>query len=224
MRDGLPVIALLVSAVALVVALAGVVTSGPSETPQPPEQMLRDAMAQLSDVAEERKRARREFDRLSKDVVRAIEAGPAGQGGGLDLAEVREVVKREVDASLRKRLNEEIARAKTAAGGKQAPKPAGKVKEFDDMISEMEKALSLDGNRSGRVRTALTGLRNELNTIFREERAGKIKAGERDARAGAARKRTDVKLTGILGRETFERFKKWRAASKNAYARRFFGL
>jgi hypothetical protein len=131
-------------------------------------------------------------------------------------------VKREVDAALRKRLDEEIAKTKAAAG-KQAPKPAGKAEVFNDMISEMEKALSLDGNRSGRVRSVLTGLRNELNTIFREERAGKIKAEERDARAEAARKRTDVKLTGILGRETFERFKKWRAASKNAYAKRFFG-
>ena len=224
MRDGLPVIAVLISAVALAVALAGVVTSGPSETPEPPEQMLRDAMAQLSDVAEERKTARREFDRLSKDVVRAIEAGPAGRGGGLDLDEVRDIVKREVDGALRKRLNEEIQRAKAGTPQRQAPKAAGKAKNFDDMISELEKALSLDKNRSGRVRTTLTGLRNDLNTIFREERAGKIKAEERKARAGAARKRADVKLTGILGQQTFERFKKWRAASKNAYAKHFFGL
>ncbi len=243
MRDGLPVIAFVIAVVALVVALAGVVTRGPSEMPEPPEEMLKGATRQLADVARERRIARKEFDRLSKDVVRAIEAGPAGRGGGLDPGEVRDIVSREVDDALRRRLNEEIAKAKAKAaakkptGAKAAPKKAGgpappaaeqktsaKSKDFNGMLAEIEKALKLDKKKAGGVRSTLTGLRGDLNRIFRDERAGKMKAAERDSKAVDARKRADGKLAGILGKGTFERFTKWRAASKNAYARRFFGL
>lgn len=253
MRDGLPVIAFVIAVVALVVALAGVVTRGQSETPEPPEEMLKGATRQLAEVARERRIARKEFDRLSKDVVRAIEAGPAGRGGGLDLEEVRDIVGREVDDALRRRVNEEIAKAKAKAKGKakvavkkpgppkaaskKAAKKAGdaapraakqkksdKSKEFDGMLAEIEKALKLDKKKAGGVRSALRDLRGELNRIFGDERDGKIKAAERDSRAGAARKRADGKLAVILGKGTFQRFTKWRVASKNAYARRFFGL
>lgn len=251
MRDGLPVIAFVIAVVALVVALAGLVTRGPSETPEPPKEKLDAATRQLDDVARQRRTARKDFDRLSKDVVRAIEAGPAGRGGGLDLDEVRDIVGRQVDDALRKRLKEEIAKAKAKVAVKKptppkaapkkapgaAPKKAGdaaalaakpktsaKSKEFNDMLAAIEKALKLDKKKAGGVRSALTGLRGDLNRIFRDERAGKIKAAERDTMAGNARKGADGKLAGILGKGTFTRFTKWRAASKNAYVRRFFGL
>ncbi len=251
MRDGLPVIAFVIAVVALVVALAGVVTRGPSEMPEPPEEKLNAATRQLDAVAGERRTARKEFDRLSKDVVRAIEAGPAGRGGGLDLDEVRDIVGRQVDDALRKRLNEEIAKAKAKVAAKKpappktaskkapkkapkkvgdaAPRPAkpktsAKSKEFNDMLAEIEKTLKLDKNKAGRVRSTLTGLRGDLNNIFRDERAGKIKAAKRDSMAGDARKGADGKLAGVLGKGTFDRFTKWRAASKSAYVRRFFGL
>jgi hypothetical protein len=256
MRDGLPVIALVISILAFVVAMAGVLTRGPSEIPEPPEEKLNAAVTQLAQVVQSREAADKEFDRLRRDVVRAIEAGPGGQSGGLDPAEIRDAVKREVDAALRKRLNEEIQRAKAAAKKPAAKKPggarpaakrpaakkpggarpaakrtgaaasraSGKLKEFNDMLSEIEKTLKLDRNRAARVRSALTVLREELNRIFRDERAGKVKAEERDSRAEAARKRADARLTGILGKKTFERFAQWRAASKDAYVTRFFGL
>ena len=120
MRHGLPVIALVISVVAFIVALAGVLTRGPSETPEAPEDMLRAARRQLSDVADERKDTREELDRLAKDVTRAIEAGPAGKGTSLNPAQVRDIVKREVDAALRMRLGVEAAKAKATAGKRGA--------------------------------------------------------------------------------------------------------
>jgi hypothetical protein len=237
MRHGLPVIALVVSVAAFVVALAGVLTRGPSEAPEAPEDMLRAAGKQLSDVADERKETRKELDRLAKDVTRAIEAGPAGRAPSLDPAQVRDIAKREVDAALRKRLGEEAAKAKAKversplAGergadepAKKAAEPSAKLKEFNDMLAEIDEAFKLDKMRSARVRGALTQLREELNRVFKDARDGKIKDQDRDSRASAARRRADDTITGVLGRRAFERFKKWRAESEKTYVRRFFGL
>jgi hypothetical protein len=236
MRHGLSVIALVISVAAFVVALAGVLTRGPSEAPEAPEDMLLAARKQLSGVADERKETRKELDRLAKDVTRAIEAGPAGKGTSLDPAQVKDLVKREVEAALLKRLGEEAARAKAVAGKPGARQPAGKaagdaapgasakLKDFNDMLAEIDETFKLDKGRSARVRGALTGLRDELNRVFSDARDGKIKDGERDSRAATARKRADDAITGVLGRRAFERFKEWRAGSEKSYVRNFFGL
>ena len=86
-------------------------------------------------------------------MTRAIEAGPAGKGTSLNPAQVRDIVKREVDAALRKRLGEEAAKAKATAGKRGARGPAkepakktaggaargqtAKLKDFNDMLAEM---------------------------------------------------------------------------------------
>ena len=92
------------------------------------------------------------------------------------------------------------------------------------MLAEMDKAFKLDKRKSARVRGALTQLRVELNRVFRDASAGKIKDKERDSRARAARKRADDTITGVLGRRAFERFKKWRTESEKEYVKHFFGL
>ncbi len=213
MRDGISVVALLVSAAALVIALAGLAFWGPPEPKEVPTEMLEQATRRLDKVEQRRQSLREEIVRLEAQVTRAIELGSPGAGVKIDKTDIENRVKMAVAAEMRVKLAEEAKKA-------GAPPPARTAQQqFDDMLAVVEKALKLDGNKMHAMRARLTSLRRELNAI-----RGKAGGAERERRYGLARRRTDADLRRVLGPNEFRKFDVWRRTKSSPYARKLFGL
>jgi len=217
MRDGLPVISLVAAVLALIVALAGFAYRGSPGGEEAPEELLQGALKKLADVEADRKAARAEIERLRKDVARALEALPGSQSRAPDRAALERLVEQAVDGALRKRIEEEAAKAGLATAPAQPPSAQ---QQFDAMVDSLAKAVGLDAARLQEPKKLLAGLRGELNAIFK---SGAPEA-ERDRRAAEARKRTEEALRKLLSAEEFARYLAWKESSTDDYARRFFGL
>jgi hypothetical protein len=236
MRDGLPVIALVVAATAFFVAVAGVIFRGPVEVPEPPEETLKAADRRLQAVEREREELRVKLARLRGDVTRAIEAGPGGSK--IDRTELQNIARKAADEALRKKLQEERARVGAPAPGgagaqpKQGPaarKAAAEPKsdldvKFDGMLRSVEGALKLDKARAGRVRKALSDLRDRLNEVYTQHKRGGMTTAQRDLRADAARKSADRELSRVLKPAEFQKYVNWRGTTTDGYVKAFFGL
>lgn len=213
MRDGISVMALVVSAAALVVALAGLAFRGSSEAEEVPTEMLEQATRRLDKVEQRRQSLREEIVRLEAQVTRAIELGSPGAGQEIDKTDIENRVRVAVGAEMRRRLAKEAKKV-------GAPPPARTTQQkFDDMLAAIEKALKLDGNKMHALRARLASLRRELNTI-----KGKATGAERERRYRLARRKADDDLRRVLGPDGFRKFVKWRRGKSSPYARKLFGL
>ncbi len=213
MRDGLSVVALLVSAGALVVALAGLAFWGPSEPEEVPTEMLEQATRRLDKVEQRRLSLREEIVRLEAQVTRAIELGSPGAGAEIDKTDIENRVRMAVGVEMSRRLADEAKKAGAPAPALTAPQ------KFDGMLAALEKALKLDANRMHALRARLTSLRRELNTI-----RGKATGAERERRYGLARRRADTDLRRVLGPDEFRKLVTWRRTKAGSSVKRFFGL
>lgn len=213
MRSGMSVMALVVSAAALVVALAGLAFWRPSEPEEIPTEMLEQATRRLDKVEERRQSLREEIVKLEAQVTRAIELGSPGAAVKIDKTDIENRVKMAVAAVMRTTLAKEAEKV-------GAPPPTRTPQQkFDDMLAAIEKALKLDGNGMHALRARLTSLRNELNTI-----RGKARGAERERRYRLARRRVDDDLRRVLGRDGFRKFVAWRKTKSGPYAKKLFGL
>jgi hypothetical protein len=213
MRDGIPVIALATAIVALLVALAGFVSRGPSEPHEPPEEILKQAEGRLKGMELQRQSMREDMAELRALVTRAVELAPARATGGADRAQIENAVKSAVDSALRKRLEKEAARV-----GAPPPKKTPQ-QEFEGMLLAIVKDLKFERNKMLAVRNVLGRLRDRLNQVYRS-RTG----SQRNREAGRARSKADADLVKILSPAEFQRFHKWRKSSRDSYVKKFFGL
>ena len=212
MRDGMPVVALVVAVIALVVAFSGLVSRGDSGPEDAPEEAIEKAERRLDAVERQRQAMRKEMAEIASQAARAIELGSGAGGARVDPAELENRVRQAVDAAMRKRLGDEAKRA-----GAPAPKATVQDK-FDAMLQEVNKALALDKAKGDALRITLDRLRGELNNVFRAH-----KGPERERQARLVRSRADASLRRVLSPAEFDNFAKWRKSSKNEYAKRFFG-
>jgi hypothetical protein len=91
------------------------------------------------------------------------------------------------------------------------------------MLTTIQKQLALDAPKAAVVRAALTELRGELNTVFKDAEAKKIDDATRDKQAAAARAKADAEMAKALSAAEMQKLKTWRG-SADPYAKRFFGL
>jgi protein-tyrosine-phosphatase len=214
MRDGLPVIALVISVVALLVALAGLVTGRAPDDEQSPKEIIEDARRALDFTKDRRAEFDREVTKLREEVKRAVEVGPPEEDQEKRRVEMENAVRRIVQEEMDKRLKE-----KAAEVGAGAPK-ASAEQQFEEMLQEAKRVLSLDDARHAAVRNVLEVLRRDLNDVLKAslpEPASKQKFAE-------ARQKADKELSRILGPGGYQEYKKWAAESKSDYIRRFFGV
>lgn len=216
MRDGLPVIALATAIVALIVAIAGLAYRGSDKPEEAPEELLQNAMNRLSAIEAERKSMRVELDKLQKDVTRALEA-IGGRLSGPSQAELERLAQQAVDTALRKRLEEEAAKAGVSMVAPQRPSAQ---QQFESMFDALAGAVKPEPSKLQGIKGMLSGLRTELNTIYRSE----LPEAERNKRAASARARTEEALKKLLSAEEFARYEAWKKSSTDEYVQRFFGL
>ena len=216
MRDGIPIVALAVAAVAVIVAVTGLVTRDPGKPPEPPEAALRRATKRIENMEIERQSMREEMAKLRAHVTRAVELGPAGELQKIDMADVESRVRKAVEAEMTKRL-----RQKAAEVAAPAPKPT-REQRFDKMFADLQKKVKIDANKMPAVKAVLTRLRGNLNTIYRAYRA-KVQEAQRSAKANQARRRSDAELAKVLSPAEFTAFDGWRKKSKDPYTKGFFG-
>lgn len=218
MRDGIPVIALVTSCVAFFVAVIGILARGGTRARETPEDMLSRAAGQLETAGRERREARRLMTELDRKVTRALEAAPVLTSDAHQDPALERLVKEAVQQELAARLEREAA-----AAGLEL-KTTELAAQFEKMVAEATRRLSLRGAKAKALRDVLSGLRGELNAVYTAEKKGKIKPPERDARAKAARKRAEERLKRVLSPTELGKLEKWRS-SKDAgpYVRRFFG-
>lgn len=212
MRDGMPVVALVVAIIALVVAFSGFVSRGESEPEDAPEEAIRKAEKRLDAVERRRQAMRKEMAEIAVQAARAIELGSGTGGAKIDTAELDRRVRAAVDAAMRRRLGEEAARV-------GAPPPKATVQDkFDAMLRELSKALALEKGKSEALQSTFVRLRVDLNKVFKAHRGA-----ERERQARLIRSRADASLRKVLSPAEFDGFDKWRKGTKNDYAKRFFG-
>ena len=212
MRDGIPLVALVVAIIALVVALAGLFSRSPSAPEEAPEQAIVNAEKRLEKVESQRQAMRVEMAEIAAKAARAIEIGGSGSGPRIDEVDIENKVNAAVDAALRKTL----AQQAEVAG---APPPKADPKDrFEEMLQDMDKSLAFGKDKSEALRNTLASLRNDLNVAFRS-----AEGAERESKARLVRSRSDASLRRILSPAEFESFDKWRAGSKDDYTRKFFG-
>ena len=212
MRDGMPVVALVVAVIALVVAISGLVSRGASTLADAPEEAIQKAENRLKAIQTQRQAMRKEMDEVAARAARAMEFGSGG-GARVDPAEIERSVGEAVGAALRARLAAEAKRV-----GAPAPRPTARD-SFDLMLKELAKELPLEDAKSAALRSAFHRQRDELNKVFRAQ-----KGAERDRQARLVRSRTDASLRKVLSPVEFDKFAKWRKSTNNSYAKRFFGL
>ena len=215
MRDGMPVVALVVAGVAVIVALAGFVSRDPADLPEPPAQALDRATRRLESMERERQSMRGEMAKLRAELTRAAEIGPAGNAQKSDMAEVESLVRSVVEAEMTKRL-----RQRAAEVAAPAPRPTIEQK-FDTMIVALQEGVKIDGNKVPAVKAVLSRLREKLNVVYRTYR-GKEREAQRNAQANLARRQVDAELAKVLSPAEFARFDSWRKKTTDGYAKRFF--
>ncbi len=213
MRDGIPVVALVIAITALAVASSGLVSRGSAEPGDAPEEAIRKAERRLDAIERQRRAMRTEMDGIAAQAARAIELGSGLGGPRIDTAELENRVKAVVDGAMRKKLGEEAARV-----GAPAPKATPQDK-FNDMLQDLDKSLALEKGKAEALRNTLVRLRSELNRVFKANTGG-----ERERQARLVRSRTDASLRRVLSPAEYDRFVKWRKGSKNSYVKKFFGL
>jgi len=213
MRDGMPVVALVVAVIALVVAFSGLMSRGTSVPADAPEEAIQKAENRLKAIQTQRQAMRKEMDEVAAQAARAMEFGSGG-GARVDPAEIERSVGEAVGAALRARLAEEAKRV-----GAPAPRPTARD-SFDIMLKDLAKSLPLEDAKSAALRSAFHRQRDELNKVFKKTPKG----AERDRQARLVRSRTDASLRKVLSPVEFDKFAKWRKTTKNSYAKRFFGL
>jgi protein-tyrosine-phosphatase len=214
LRDGLPAIALVISVVSLVVSLAGLVSGGAPDDEQSPKELLEETRRALDITKDRRADFDRELARLREEVKRAVEVGPPAEDQEKRRVEMENVVRAVVREEMMKRLTE-----KAEEVGAGAPKLAAE-QQFDDMVREMKRVLSLDDAKAPAVGNVLEGLRKDLNDVLKAslpEPAAKQKFAE-------ARRKADGEMARILGPGGYQEYRKWIGESKGDYVRRFFGL
>jgi len=212
MRDGLPVVALVVAIISLVVASVGFVSRGTSSLEDAPEEAIEKAERRLDTVERQRRAMRKEMAEIAAQAARAIELGTGSSKASVDPAELERSVGEAVGAAMRSALRAEAARV-------GAPPPKATPQDmFADMLQELINSLGLEQGKAAALRSALVRLRTELNQVFRTH-----KGAERERQAGLARSRTDASIRRILSPVEFDKFAKWRKETKNSYAKRFFG-
>jgi len=212
MRDGMPVVALIVAVIALIVAFSGLLSRGASTPADAPEEAIKEAERRLKTIQARRQEMRKEMAEVATQAARAMEFGSGG-GARVDPAEIERSVGEAVGAALRARLAEEAKRA-----GAPAQRPTARD-SFDAMLKELAKSLPLEEAKSAALRSALHRQRDELNKVFKTH-----KDDERDRQARLVRSRTDASLRKVLSPVEFDKFAKWRKSTRNGYAKRFFGL
>ncbi|MHC5057527.1 MAG: hypothetical protein ACYTKD_22865 [Planctomycetota bacterium] len=212
MRDGMPVVALVVAVIALVVAFSGLVSRGTSELEDAPEEAIEKAERRLDTVERQRQAMRKEMAEIAAQAARAIELGSGAGGAKVDTAELDNRVRAAVDAAMRKRLGAEAARV-----GAPAPKATAQDK-FDAMLKELNGTLALEKAKREALHSTLVRLRADLNRVFKAHRGA-----ERERQARLVRSRSDASLRRVLSPAEFDNFAKWRKGTKNEYAKRFFG-
>ncbi|MHC4202156.1 MAG: hypothetical protein ACYSU0_19365 [Planctomycetota bacterium] len=212
MRDGMPVVALAVALVAVIVAVMGLVTRDPGKMPEPPEAALRLANRRLGSMEAERRSMREKMAKLRAQLTRVVELGSAGKPGGPDMADVQSLVRTAVEAELAKRL-----RQKAAEVAAPAPK-ATKEQRFQNMLAELQANVKVDAKRLPAVKAVLARLRGSLNEIYK---AYKVEA-QRNAKANAARARSDAELAKVLSPAEYTALDAWRKKSKDPYTKVFF--
>ena len=213
MRDGMPVVTLVIAITALVVAFSGLVSRGSAESGDAPEEAIKKAERRLDAIERRRQAMRTEMDTIAAQAARAIELGSGSGGPRIDTTELGNRVKAAVDAAMRTKLAETAARV-----GAPAPK-ATPQDRFNDMLQNLDKSLALEKNKSAALRNTLVRLRSELNRVFKANTGG-----ERERQARVVRSRTDASLRMVLSPAEFDRFVKWRKGTKNDYVKKFFGL
>jgi hypothetical protein len=216
MRDGMPVVALVVAVIALVVAFSGLVSRGTSEPGDAPEEAIEKAERRLVAVEGQRRRMREEMAEIAAQATRAIELGSGSGGASIDPAELEKSVGKAVGAAMRTKLREEAKRV-----GAPPPKMTAQEK-FDGMLKDLDKSITLAKPKSEALHNTLVRLRANLNTAFNTYK-GKGKNAERDREARLARSKSDASLRRVLSPAEFDRFAKWRKSTKNDYAKKFFG-
>ena len=214
MRDGLPVVALVVSSVALVVALAGLLSGEDDESVQAPEDMIRQAELRLKRLESSREGMQGEIADLKLKLVRAVELVPLDGEAGPDETKIRNIANSAAAEFLRKRLKEEAVDA-------GAPEPAKTAEvKFGEMIAELDRSLKLDGDKAEAVHVILRQLRDKLNEIHGAYDGARREQEYREARAKAYHDLT----RNVMTPEEYESFSRWRRTTGNEYAKRFFGL
>jgi len=220
MRDGLPIIALIVSAVALVIALAGALAPSGAETPDAPEEMLENALAKLQAIDKRRDAMREQISTLNDDIVEIKEASAGARGEAFNKTEIQNIVRKIVEEELAKRVKTEAAAAGARVGAKAAGSPA--QQKFNAMLATIKKQFGLDDAKHKVVTASLTKLRAELNDIYGKAKQGKINVTQRDKLAAQARARADAAIAKALPAATMQKFRAWRRGA-DAYTKKFFG-
>jgi hypothetical protein len=241
MRDGIPVIALVASCIAFLVAVVGVVAPDGTEDAPAPAEKLKAAIDKLDRVEAGRKAMSEQIAKLGDDIVKIKEASAGVRGEAFNKTEIENVVRRVVNDELSKRITTEAAalgakvegktvaapaRATAAAPPKAAPAPkpvSGQERRFNQMLDALSKDIGLDDARSGTLKLTLAGLRSELNTIFKDARNKKMDDAARDTLAAAARTRADDRIAKILTAEQMKKYESWRVKGDD-YTKKFFGL
>lgn len=219
MHKGLPLIALITSIVAVLVAGMGFISSDKQDEREAPEEALKEARMVLDKVISQRKKLRDEIIELRAQLDRVIEHNSGS--AAIDTTQIEQAVEDAVKKSLDKHLNDFAVKVGAKGGDKLKGKPGNVSENFEKMLVDVSKLLNLEDKKKAAFNAVAKTLRTDLQNIQRSYRNNKT---EREKRYDAVRKRYMGRIAQILTPAENKKFTDWLKNKTNKYPRLLFGI